>query len=74
MIIFNESRRTYTFIILQSRSNANSMLNTTFEESGCTSKEWQMTADDLENDDSPSEPLEVTLPRHHDGELEANSN
>ena len=28
---------------------------------------WETTAEDLENDESPSKPVDVTLPRSHDG-------
>lgn len=34
-----------------------------------SSKAWETSADDLENDESPSEPLEVALPREQDGNI-----
>lgn len=34
-----------------------------------TNKEWQATADDYENDESSSHPLEITLPRQSEGKF-----
>ena len=56
------------FLVYQGRHNplANSTLSET-SSSTLNNKEWEVTAEDLENDDSPSLPVEVTLPRLHDG-------
>ena len=31
------------------------------------SKDWESSAEDFENDESPSNKLDITLPRQHDG-------
>ena len=51
--------------LLQLKSLENSMSNT------AENREWETLSEDLENDESPSDPIEISLPPSHDGQYSA---
>ena len=64
------SEKAAIFLLFQMKGTMNSSatLDESFTTVG-TNKTWETVADDFENDESPSAPLEVTIPRLHDGKL-----
>ena len=44
-----------------------SQLNLSMSSMNSSNKEWETMPEDLENDESHSQPLEVTLPNAYDG-------
>ena len=58
----------FTVFQMKGTLNSSATLDESFTTVG-TNKTWETVADDFENDESPSAPLEVSIPRLHDGKL-----